>query len=72
MTYLLHLSQPLRQGQTLHYFLAMQFDIDSETRVKLNLTPEQIKEKYGDNLESEVYGPLSDVLSNLLKHVAGV
>lgn len=46
--------------------------MEAETRVKLNLTPEQIKEKYGDNLESEVYGPLSDVLSNLLKHVAGV
>lgn len=50
MTYVLHLRSPLRQGQTLHHFIALQFDREQEYRVKVNLSPEQIKENYGDKL----------------------
>jgi structure-specific recognition protein 1 len=46
MAYVLHLRTPLRQGQTLHHFIALQFEKDQEYRVKVNLTPEQLKENY--------------------------
>ena len=47
MVYLLHLDQPLRQGLTLHHFIAMNFEVEREVRVKINLTPDQIEKKYG-------------------------
>ena len=39
---------------TLHYFIAMNFELEREVKLKVNLTPEEIKEKYGDNLKPEV------------------
>jgi hypothetical protein len=35
---------------TLHYFVAMNFEIEKEVRLKLNLTPEEIQSKYGGTL----------------------
>jgi len=40
MAYVLHLKSPLRQGQTLHHFIALQFDREQEYRIKVNLSPE--------------------------------
>jgi structure-specific recognition protein 1 len=40
MVQLFHLDQPLRQGRTLHHYIALNFELDRETRVKINLTPE--------------------------------
>jgi hypothetical protein len=34
---------------TLHHFVAMNFEMDRETKTKVNLTEEELK-KYGDNL----------------------
>lgn len=50
MVYLLHLDQPLRQGMTLHHFIALNFEVERETTVKINLTPEEIQKNYGGNL----------------------
>lgn len=72
MVCLLQLDQPLRQGMTLHYYIAMNFEIERETKVKINLTPEEIKAKYGDNLKPEVEGKLYDVLSNMFNNLVGI
>lgn len=72
MVYLLQLDQPLRQGMTLHYFIAMNFELEREVKLKVNLTPEEIKSKYGDNLKPEVEGKLYDVLSNLFNSLVGI
>jgi len=40
--------------------------------VAINLSKEEIKEKYDDKLESEMEGPLYDVLSKLFKNLAKV
>ena len=37
--------------------------------MKVNLSPEQIKENYGDRLTPEIEGPLFDVLSKLFKEL---
>jgi len=41
-----HLDQPLRAGLTLHHFIAMNFEHEQEEQIKLNLTPEELSEKY--------------------------
>jgi len=57
---------------TLHYFIAMNFELDREVKLKLNLTPEELQTKYGDNLKSEVEGKLYDVLSTLFNNLVGI
>jgi len=37
MVYLLQLDQPLRQGMTLHHYIALNFEIDREQKLKINL-----------------------------------
>jgi structure-specific recognition protein 1 len=57
---------------TLHHFIAMNFELDREVKVKLNLTPEELKAKYGENLKPEVEGKLYDVLSTLFNNLVGI
>ena len=56
---------------TLHHFIAMNFEMDRETKTKVNLTEEELK-KYGDNLQPEVEGKLYDVLSILFNNLVGI
>lgn len=72
MAYLLQLTTPLRQGQTLHHFIALQFDKEKQQKVIINLSKEQIKDQYNDKLEQEIEGPLYDVLSKLFKNLVKV
>ena len=57
---------------TLHYFIALNFDLDREVKLKVNLTPEEIKTKYNGNLKPEIEGKLYDVLSNLFNNLVGI
>lgn len=50
----------------------MNFEVDREVRVKINLTPEQISKKYGDALQPEIEGKLYDVLSTLFNNLVGI
>ena len=72
VVYILHLSQPLRQGMTLHNFIAMNFEIEREANVRINLTPEEISTKYGNELKPEMEGKLYDILSSLFNHLVGI
>jgi len=57
---------------TLHHFIAMNFELDRDVKVKLNLTPEELEKKYGENLKPEVEGKLYDVLSTLFNNLVGI
>jgi len=72
VVYILHLSEPLRQGMTLHHFIAMNFEIEREANVRVNLTPEEITAKYGNELKPEMEGKLYDILSSLFNHLVGI
>lgn len=72
MVYVLQLDQPLRQGMTLHHFIALNFECQREISVRINLTPEQIKSKYKDALQPEMEGKLFDVLSTLFNNLVGI
>lgn len=72
MVYLLQLDQPLRLGNTHHFFIAMRFELEREVKVNINLTTDEIKTKFGDNLKSEIEGKLYDVLSSLFNNLVGI
>lgn len=50
---------------TLHNFIAMNFELERDATVRINLTPEEIATKYGNNLQPEMEGKLYDILSQL-------
>lgn len=57
----------------MHHFIMLQIEKDKEIKIKVNLTPEEIEDKYGkENLAQEFDGPLYKVLGQILKPVAGI
>lgn len=57
---------------TLHNFIAMNFEIEREANVRINLNPEEITQKYGEELKPEMQGKLYDILSSLFNHLVGI
>ena len=57
---------------TLHHFIALNFEVERETSVKINLTPEEIEKKYNGNLKPLVEGKLYDVLSTLFNNLVNI
>ena len=56
----------------MHYFIAMNFEIDKEVKVKVNLPSEELKTKYDSKLQPEMEGKLYDVLSSLFNNLVGI
>jgi structure-specific recognition protein 1 len=72
MIYIISLKSPLRQGQTAHHYMVIQFKREREENLKLNMSEEEIKKNYKDQLTPEISGPLYDLLSRLFKAFIGV
>ncbi|RYO84720.1 hypothetical protein DL766_000246 [Monosporascus sp. MC13-8B] len=64
------LDPPLRQGQTRYPFLVMQAKKDEEVTIDLNLTEEQLNEKYNDRLQPHYEQPLHQVITYIFKGLA--
>ncbi|KAL2754651.1 hypothetical protein ACRALDRAFT_1042289 [Sodiomyces alcalophilus JCM 7366] len=64
------LDPPLRQGQTRYPFVVMQFKKDDEVTLDVNLPEDQIKEKYGDRLQSRYEQPLHQVITYIFRGLA--
>ncbi len=64
------LDPPLRQGQTRYPFLVMQAKKDEEVTIDLNLTEEQLNEKYNDRLQAHYEQPLHQVVTYIFKGLA--
>ncbi|RYP62819.1 hypothetical protein DL769_007147 [Monosporascus sp. CRB-8-3] len=64
------LDPPLRQGQTRYPFLVMQAKKDEEVTIDLNLTEEQLNEKYKDRLQPHYEQPLHQVITYIFKGLA--
>ena len=50
----------------------MNFELEREVKLKINLTEEELQTKYGENLKSELEGKLYDVLSTLFNNLVGI
>ncbi|KAI0014129.1 hypothetical protein F4779DRAFT_560813 [Xylariaceae sp. FL0662B] len=64
------LDPPLRQGQTRYPFIVMQAKRDEEVTIDLNLTEEQLNEKYKDRLQPHYEQPLHQVITYIFKGLA--
>lgn len=50
----------------------MNFELEREVKLKINLTSEEIKNQYNDTLKPEIEGKLYDVLSTLFNGLVGI
>ena len=50
----------------------MNFEKERDASVRINLTPEEISKKYGDELKPEMEGKLYDVISSLFNHLCNI
>ncbi|KAI1268704.1 POB3-like protein [Xylariaceae sp. FL1019] len=64
------LDPPLRQGQTRYPFLVMQVKKDEEVTIDLNLTDDELKEKFSGKLEAHYEQPLHQVITYIFKGLA--
>ncbi|KAH7038061.1 POB3-like protein [Microdochium trichocladiopsis] len=64
------LDPPLRQGQTRYPFLVMQCKKDEEVTIDLNLTEEELKEKYQSKVQAHYEQPLHQVITYIFKGLA--
>lgn len=65
------LDPPLRQGQTRYPFVVMQFKLDEEVTLDLNLTEEELNQpKYKDKLQGHYEQPLHQVVAYIFRGLA--
>jgi len=69
MFFVISMDPPLRQGQTRYPFLILQFERDEEMTCKLNLTEDEIENKYNNKLSQEMSGSIFEVVSRVLKEI---
>ncbi|KAK4984481.1 FACT complex subunit [Elasticomyces elasticus] len=65
------LDPPLRQGQTRYPFLVMQFKREEEVSIDLNMTDEDLRNKYQDKLQSHYEAPIATVISRIFHGLTG-
>ncbi|KAH8921649.1 SSrecog-domain-containing protein [Atractiella rhizophila] len=66
-----NLDPPIRQGQTRYPYLVMQFAEADEMEASLNLSEEDLKEKYNGLLQKNYQKKAHEVVSTLLKVLTG-
>ncbi|KAK4547017.1 CST complex subunit ctc1 [Oleoguttula mirabilis] len=59
------LDPPLRQGQTRYPFIVMQFKRDEEVNIELNMTEEDLKNKYAGKLQARYEQPIGTVIAKI-------
>merc|ERR1712048_981608 len=69
MFFVISMDPPIRQGQTRYPFLILQFERDEEMTCKLNLTEEEIEQKYGGKISQDISGPVFEVVSKVLNTI---
>ena len=71
ISFVISVDPPIRQGKTGYQHLITQFPAEHETSITLNLTADEIAEKYPGKLEKEMSGPTYEVLTKVFKVLSG-
>jgi len=71
MFFCVNLDPPIKQGQTRYHYLVLSFMQDEETELELDLTDEDLKDKYENKLEKEMKGPTFELVSRMMKVLSG-
>jgi structure-specific recognition protein 1 len=66
-----NLDPPIKQGQTRYHYLVLSFMQDEETELELDISEEELQEKYEGKLEKEMKGPTFEIISKLMKVLCG-
>jgi len=69
MFFVISMDPPIRQGQTRYPFLILQFERDEEMTCKLNLSEEEIEQKYSGKITQDISGPIFEVVSKVLNTI---
>lgn len=65
------LDPPLRQGQTRYPFLVMQFKREEEVTIDLNMTEDDLENKYKGKLQARYESPIATVISKIFTGLTG-
>jgi len=69
MFFVVSLDPPIKQGQTRYHFLVLLFNKDEETSFELQLTDEELKEKFEGRLTRDHNGATYEVISRIMKGI---
>ncbi|XP_072164073.1 FACT complex subunit SSRP1-like isoform X1 [Diadema setosum] len=67
MYFVMSLDPPIVQGQTRYHFLILSFNKEDTITLELNLTEQELEEKYEGKLTKEMTGPMFEIVSRLMK-----
>ncbi|XP_038074706.1 FACT complex subunit SSRP1-like [Patiria miniata] len=70
MYFVISLDPPIVQGQTRYHFLILSFNKEEDMSLDLNLTEEEIEEKYKGKLQKHMTGPSFEIVSRLMKSLS--
>ncbi|KAK0522088.1 FACT complex subunit [Tilletia horrida] len=68
--FVIGLDPPIRQGQTRYPYLVLQFPREEEMDAELNLTEEELQDKYQGKLKKRYEEPTFRIVSNVFKHLS--
>jgi len=71
MFFCVNLDPPIKQGQTRYHYLVLSFMQDEETELELDISEEELQEKYEGKLEKDMKGPTFEIISKLFKVMVG-
>uniref|UniRef100_A0A6G1S5Y2 FACT complex subunit SSRP1 n=1 Tax=Aceria tosichella TaxID=561515 RepID=A0A6G1S5Y2_9ACAR len=67
--FILSLDPPIVQGQTRYQFLQFLFYLDEEETVSLDMSEEELQQKYEGKLTKQMSGPSIDIFANVVKSI---
>ncbi|XP_071790372.1 FACT complex subunit SSRP1-like isoform X1 [Asterias amurensis] len=70
MYFVISLDPPIVQGQTRYHFLILSFNKEEDLSLDINLTEEEIEEKYKGKLQTHMTGPSFEIVSRLMKSLS--
>ncbi|XP_071946371.1 FACT complex subunit SSRP1-like isoform X2 [Antedon mediterranea] len=69
--FVISVDPPIVQGQTRYHFLILSLNKEEDLTLNLNMTEEEIQEKYDGRLQQEMTGPYHEIVSRLMKALVG-
>lgn len=72
LSLVLTFKQPIKQGSTRYSFFTIEFHKEDKTSIKLDLSNEEVKEKYSHSLETEYEGRTYEIFTKLFKNLANI
>ncbi|XP_041456015.1 FACT complex subunit SSRP1-like isoform X1 [Lytechinus variegatus] len=67
MFFVMSLDPPIVQGQTRYHFLILSFNKEDTLALELNLTEDELEQKYEGKLTKEMSGPMFEIVSRIMK-----